>query len=194
MKTERILLPVDIGNCPLDVFPLVDRLASRPGTALTLLHVVTLNILAPESRIYDEVSAEAHANLERVGQKYLPYVAEVVTRVRFGKVGDEILDEIRAENADLIIAPTHGASFAQRLIAVWKTPFHPTMSRGIDRIIREAGCAVFIASSRVRFDCARERQWPNPEPSGFISAVQEANGWDCESMVASQRRFDLKHC
>src|SRR6266850_3372245 len=122
-----ILLPVNIRNCPLDVFPLVDRLASRPGAALRLLHVITLNILAPESRIYDELVAEAHSHLERLCREYLPSIAAPVTRVGFGRVVDEISAEVQGEDADLIILPTHEASFAQRLRAVWRKPSQPVM-------------------------------------------------------------------
>ena len=44
MKAERILLPLDIRKCPLDVFSVVNGFAKYPGATVTLLHVVTLNI------------------------------------------------------------------------------------------------------------------------------------------------------
>jgi hypothetical protein len=55
MKTERILLPLDIRNCPLEVFSLINGFAEYPGASVTLLRVATLNIAAPEKRVYEEL-------------------------------------------------------------------------------------------------------------------------------------------
>jgi nucleotide-binding universal stress UspA family protein len=110
MKSEKILLPIDTRKCPLDVFPLVDRLAGKPGVRLTILHVVSLNILTPESRIYDELAAEADAHLKRLCREQLPSVEGPVTQVRFGKVVHEILAESEEERADLVRARQHRAS------------------------------------------------------------------------------------
>ena len=59
MKTERILLPIDVRKFPLEVFSFINGLAPRCNFSVTLLHVLTLNILPPESRLYDELAAEA---------------------------------------------------------------------------------------------------------------------------------------
>src|ERR1035437_10855153 len=103
MKLERILLPLDIRKCPLEVFSVVNGLASHPGATVTLLHVVTLNIAVPEKRIYEELSCGAHWYLERLARGCLrPDIANII-HVRVGKVAKEILAEAAAGNADLII-------------------------------------------------------------------------------------------
>ena len=43
MKPERILLPVDVARCPLEVFDLVNGFAKRPEVTVLLLHVVDLD-------------------------------------------------------------------------------------------------------------------------------------------------------
>jgi nucleotide-binding universal stress UspA family protein len=190
MNPENILLPIDIRRCPVDVFPLTDRLAARHGVHLTLLHVITLNILPPEARIYDELAADARAHLSRIWSEYLPSVTALDTRVRFGHVVDEVLAEIHASHTDLVIAPTQGSSFLQRVTAVWKNPSHPMMSRGVERILREAGCNVFIASSRVRFDCDGGSEWPNPRTATPVNGEPDSiAAWDSISMVLSQKFF-----
>ena len=187
MKAERILLPVDIRNCPLDVFPLVDRLAGKPAASLTLLSVVTLNILAPDSRVYGDLESAATSYLKRLCREYLPSVAVPVTRIRFGKVVDEILAEAQAKNTDFIVLPTHGPSLAQRWRAAWRKRSHPLLSRGVGRLMREAGCARFVAWSSVRFDC--EREWGSSravptEPAGASSGTSHANRIRCVPRTA----------
>jgi nucleotide-binding universal stress UspA family protein len=155
IKTERVLLPIDVRNCALDVFPLVNAVGSRAGVRLTLLHVVTLSILPPESRIYDELRTEANLYLEHLAKEYLPSVPSPTTCVRAGSLVEEILAE--AANADLIILPSGGPSFWQRLGFLWKHPLHPMVSGKTRQIMDHARCGVFIAPSQTRFDC--ERHW-----------------------------------
>jgi nucleotide-binding universal stress UspA family protein len=190
MKSERILLPIDIRKCPLDVFPLVDRLASKPDTKLTLLHVVALNILAPESRIYDELAAEAREHLKRLCRENLPSVAAPIMQIRYGKVVHEILTEIEEEKADLVLLPTHGPSFAERLSSVWRRAASPVMSKGVDQIMRRAGCAIFIAASKTQFDC--DWEWGRPNVASGNSKTRErerSEAVDLVSMVLSRKHF-----
>ncbi len=85
MKTERILLPLDIRKCPLEVFSVVKDLAKQRGVTVTLLHVVSLNIAAPEKGVYEQLAREAHWHLERLAGGCLRPGVTTITRVRFGK-------------------------------------------------------------------------------------------------------------
>ena len=173
LKTERVLLPIDVRNCPLDVFPLVNGVGSRPGVSLTLLHVVTLNVLSPDHRIYRELLAEAQLYLQRLSEEYLPSVPSPAIRVRTGKLVEQILAE--SAQADLIILSTGGPSFWQRLSSVWKQPLHPMVSGRTRQIMDRAKCGLFIASSQTRFDC--ERHWGRQighAPEVVSSAVRSA--------------------
>ena len=96
MKPERILLPLDIRKCPLEVFSVANGFARHPGATVILLHVVTLNIAAPEKRVYEELGRDAHWYLERLARGCLhPGVATTI-RVRVGKPAEEILAEAAA--------------------------------------------------------------------------------------------------
>jgi len=166
MNPQKILLPIDLRNCPVDAFPLVNRIANGSGANVTLLHVITLNILAPERRIYDELASEAHSALARLAQQYLPSAGSLETRVRFGNVVDEILTEAETDQSDLIIIPIHRK---QELTALRAGV--PLKSRGLERILREAGCGVCVAGSAIWFNC--ERAWRRPDAKA--PARNEAN-------------------
>jgi len=160
MKTERILLPIDIRKCPLEIFPFVNDLAARCDTIVTLLHVVTLNILAPESRIYDELAAEAHFFLECLAQEYLPAAASTSIRVRFGRPADEVINQSREEIVDLIVLPNDGSSLLRRLSSVWKRCSNTMVSPLVEKLVREANCAVIVFSAKGHLDC--ETAWGRP--------------------------------
>jgi nucleotide-binding universal stress UspA family protein len=146
MKPERILLPLDIRKCPLEVFSVVNGLASHPGATVTLLYVVTLNIAAPEKRVYEELGRDARWYLERLARGCLhPGVATNI-RVRFGKPAEEILAEAAAGNTDLIVLPSYPPS-------LWSRLFAPILPRVVEQVIRKAPCRVFQASPQDRFDC-----------------------------------------
>lgn len=160
MKPERILLPIDVAQCPLEVFALVNGFARKPEVTVILLHVVHLNIVVPENRVFHELAAEAKSYLERLAEKHLPPVASSIAHVRVGEPASEILAETTAENQDLIILPTYGPSFWDRLKALWKPGCNPIVSSLAEKVIREAKCGVFVVAAKTRFNC--EKAWGRP--------------------------------
>src|SRR5579872_3787266 len=120
MKPERILLPLDIKSCPLEIFSLVEGFSKRPEVTLTLLHVVHLNIAAPDNRVDEELAIEARGYLERLARRFVHPITSTVVHIRFGRPAEEILEEARADKAELIILPTYGPSFLSRLASLWK--------------------------------------------------------------------------
>jgi nucleotide-binding universal stress UspA family protein len=157
MKPERILLPLDIRECPLEIFSLVERFARRPEVTLTLLHVVHLNILAPDSRVYEELVLEARGYLERLAQQFVHPITSTVVHVRLGETAAQILEEAKAENVELIILATYGPSFWSRLVSIWKPGVSRVVSPLTVRIVRDSTCAVFLSSVKTRFNC--EQAW-----------------------------------
>jgi nucleotide-binding universal stress UspA family protein len=183
MKSERILLPVDVARCPLEVFELVNGLAKRPEVTIILLHVVSLNILAPENRVYEELGQEAQWYLENLANKHIPPMASTIAHVRVGNPAEEILAEAKAESVDLIILPTYGPSFWNRLKGLWTNVCIPSVSTLAERVIREATCGVFVVLAKTRLNC--ERAWGRPVknrkaqsivPSRPISPAYESPG------------------
>jgi nucleotide-binding universal stress UspA family protein len=161
MKPKRILLPLDIRKCPLEAFSVVNDLAKHPGATVILLHVVTLNIAAPEKRVYEDLSREASWYLARLARQHVLSPTSTLIHVRFGKPADEILAEAKAEKADVILLPTfgglpwkRGASFWKRLIA----PIFPGII--VEKLARSAPCALFCMHADSRFNC--EKVWGRP--------------------------------
>ena len=160
MKPERILLPIDVAKCPVEVFEAVHGLANRPEVTVILLHVVTLNILAPENRVYEELYREAHSHLERLARLYLPPIASTLIRVRFGNPAQLILAEARAESADLIVMPACGPSLWDRLASLWKRSAGRLLCPIARQVIQQATCGVFLLTTRTRFNC--RQAWGGP--------------------------------
>ncbi len=154
MKLERILLPLDIRRCPLEVFSVVKGLAKQQGVTVTLLHVVTLNIAAPEKGVYEALGRDARWHLERLARGCLRPSVAANTRVRFGKPAEEILAEAAAGSADLIVLASKPPSF-------WSRFFGPLVPRVVERVIREASCGVFLTTAKKWLNC--ENIWGRPE-------------------------------
>jgi nucleotide-binding universal stress UspA family protein len=146
MKLERILLPLDIRKCPLEVFSVVNGLAKNPGATVTLLYVVALNIAAPEKRVYEELVLDARWYLERLARGCLRGDVTTMIRVRIGNPAEEILAEAAAGNSDLIVLPCYRPATWNRLLA-------PLLPRVVEQVTRKAPCHVFRASMQDRFNC-----------------------------------------
>jgi nucleotide-binding universal stress UspA family protein len=189
MKPERILVPLDIRKCPLEVFSVVNGLVSHPGDTVILLHVVTLNIAAPENRVYEEHGRDAHWYLERLARGCLRPDITTSIRVRVGNPAEEIVAEAAAVKADLIVLPSQPPSF-------WRRVFGPILPRLTERVVREAPCRVLLASAPGRFDCedawgragsrlhGSSRNWerpltskasPMPQPEEAFASAQESH-------------------
>jgi nucleotide-binding universal stress UspA family protein len=157
MKPERILLPLDIRRCPLEIFSLVEGFSKRPEVTLRLLHVVHLNIVAPDNRVYEELALEARGYLERLAQQFVHPITSTVVHVRFGRPAEQILEEAQAEKVELIILPAYGPSFWSRLVSVWNPGACTMVSPLAEKIIRDSTCGVFVTRVKTRFNC--ERAW-----------------------------------
>ena len=188
MKPERILLPLDIRKCPLEVFSVVNGLAKYSGATVTLLHVVTLNIAAPEKRVYEELARDARWYLARLARGCLrPDIATII-RVRVGKPAEEILAEAVAGNADLIVLPSYPPSFWNRLLA-------QILPQVVKQVARKAPCRVFRASGQDRFNC--EDVWGRAGSTAYAVAgrmdgatrKKTSFGSPTEAALASKREW-----
>ena len=179
MNPERILIPVDIRKCPLEVFPAANGLANHPGATVTLLHVVTLNIGMPEKGVYEALARDAHWHLKRLARGCLRPGVTTLTRVRFGKPAEEILTEAAAGNIDLIVLPSYPPSFLRRL-------FGPILPRVVERVIRDAPCGVFLTTARSRFNC--ENMWGRPgnEVEAGSKQVRGAFEWEASRFFQAE--------
>jgi len=167
MTPERILLPLDIRKCPLDVFSVVNGLANHPGATVILLHVVTLSIAAPEKGVYGQLGRDAHWYLERLAGQCVRAGVDTSIRVRFGKPADEILAEAKDEGVDLIV-------LASKLPSFWRCLFAPIVPRVIERVVREATCGVFLTAAKRRFNCEDIWGRPGHESDTALDHLDEA--------------------
>ena len=157
LKPKRILLPIDTAKCPLEVFAVANGFAGRPEVTVIMLHVVNLNIVAPENRVYEELGREVYSHLCRLAREYIHPFASTAVRVRAGQLEQEILAEAAEQKADLIILPSWGPSWWARLTASWRSQPDVTLPRWARNIVRKAACAVSVVNARTRFNC--ERAW-----------------------------------
>jgi nucleotide-binding universal stress UspA family protein len=172
VKPERILLPIDVTRCPLEVFELVNGFAKRPEVTVILLHVVNLHLATQENRAYEELHQDARWYLDRLADKHIHPIASTLTHIRTGGPAEQILAEAKAESADLIILPTYGPSFWQRLTGLWKHASSPIVSPLAEKVIREATCGVFVVLAKTRLNC--ERAWGRPVKEGGALATVTA--------------------
>jgi nucleotide-binding universal stress UspA family protein len=161
MKPKRILVPIDIARCPLEVFTRVNAFAGRPGVTVILLHVVTLNIAAADNHVFEELGREAGWYLERLARKHVHPDASTLIHVRTGNAADEILAEARAEDVDLIILPTFGGSLWKCGAPFWKRLVAPIFPGAIvEKLARNAPCGLLFMHAEARFNC--EERWGRP--------------------------------
>jgi nucleotide-binding universal stress UspA family protein len=179
MTAERILLPLDIRKCPLEVFSVINGCAKYPGATVTLLHVVNLNIAAPENRVFEEFERDARWHLERLARGCLRRDIAATIRVRVGKPAEEILAEAAGGNADLIVLPWYRPPAWNRLLG-------PILPGVVEQVTRKAPCHVFQASTQDRFDCegvwGRSRSRMSTAPGRMVGAPVchqgEAGAWE----------------
>ena len=145
-KPIRILVPIDVGNCPLEVFAHLNRFAGEHPTIVTLLHVVKA---ASGATILSEGALTRPRDfLQKLAKRFLNRALPAQSKVRVGRPAEEIIAEAEAQRADLILMTSYkGSSFGAR-------PFD-TEIRG--RVMSEAPCKVSILHVRTRFNC--DKQW-----------------------------------
>ena len=198
MKPKRILVPIDIARCPLEVFDRVNAFAAQPGVTVILLHVVTLSIAAPDNRVFEELGREAGWYLERLARKHVHPNASTLIHVRTGKAADEILAEAKAEDVDLIILPTFGGSLWKRGASFWKrlvAPIFPGLI--VEKLARNAPCALLIMHADCRFNCEEKWGRPGNETDAASDHLDEALESKNLTRVANRRCAGLareQHC
>lgn len=118
---KRILVPLDHGTAYDVILPVVADLARGSGATVRFLHVapVPANVVDPEGRVVayadQEMSRVQHAWLASLQVSEPLLVGVTVERaVRFGGAVEEILNEIEAFEADLVIMTTTCRSSLKR--------------------------------------------------------------------------------
>jgi nucleotide-binding universal stress UspA family protein len=153
MKPTKVLLPLDIQKCPREIFGLTRRFVEGPEVTLILLHVIQPSRVAASSQGYRALETAARGCLERLAEENLEAHTTTVLHVRFGVPAEQIIQEAKDENVQLIILPTYGSSFWSRLISLWKPNACRLVSPLAEKLIRNTTCGLFLAGVRSRFNC-----------------------------------------
>jgi nucleotide-binding universal stress UspA family protein len=183
MLLRKILVPIDLTKCSLEVFLSASTIATECDASIILLHVVNLNIAVPERRILDELTAQAEQSLKQLAALFLSPNLAISLRVRMGNPAEEIVREARETKANLIILA--GRREARR--------WNPFGAHIAGKVVRNAPCTTSHLRVRTHFNC--EEDWMSADWISPATVVQE-NGrtgseWsmrpNCGSMEPAQR-------
>jgi len=133
----RILVPMKLGPIGEEVLATAIKLAEEEGAALNALHVIKVPLDQPLEAELVEEEERAAASLAEAKQLAEEHGVEVDAKVvRARSLGSAIVDEARAEGADLILMGS-----APR----WRRQsrfFSPT----VDYVLRRAPCEVMVVA------------------------------------------------
>jgi nucleotide-binding universal stress UspA family protein len=141
---RKILVPTDPGHLPIEVFELVNDLAQGTWVTAILLRVITLNIVAAENRVFEELGREAYCQLQELARQHLRPGIPILLRVRLGDPVKEILAQARADHADLIVLPGFAQPAGKSYGFLWRRQPAATLSSLASRITCQAPCDVMV--------------------------------------------------
>jgi nucleotide-binding universal stress UspA family protein len=142
-SVERLLLPIDLRKCPLDVFPFANGFSKPFGGEVILLYV--LEPLSPDAELMRDT---ARLHLEHIARDFLRASVEARARVRLGLPHEEIFAEATEARADLILLPVHAPS-------IWRRLAGSGYGSTARNIVGGAPCGVFVVDAQTRFNCLR---------------------------------------
>jgi len=134
MKRSDILVPVNLENDSLEGLKYAANAAGELSLHSTLLHVVELNIVPLDRRVYDELCLEYEQKLQKLSN-WFP-AGQLRLSVRIGTPHEEILAEARDSEAELIVM---SAPRDHRV----RWPFRSTT---VERVVRDAPCLTLVMS------------------------------------------------
>ncbi len=144
---KNILCPVDFSEKSGKVIEKAGFLARLYQADLTLIHVVS-NMTAYMGSLYgfdsaanpewffpvtEQAKERARELLRDLKQQYVPYVVTCKSSIRYGNIRDEILEEAKELNADLIVLSTQSNDDLINL----------PLGNTVNDIISRADCPVF---------------------------------------------------
>lgn len=111
---NRILVPLDGSDMAEGVLSQIEELASRNGTKVILLEVLSETGVLPSTaqREYNE----ARQYLEAIVHKLESQGIKAMATMCWGKPAEEIVDYARTHEVDLIAMSTHGRSGVSRWV------------------------------------------------------------------------------
>ena len=134
---KNILFATDFSDPSMKAFPYVAALAQKFGASVFACHVITPTSLvtaAPQAApmLYEAEYNAASKELENIVGS--PQLTGLKTKALLasGILGDALLDEIKNNNVDLVVAGTHGRTGLRRFL----------LGSAVEEICRAATCPV----------------------------------------------------
>jgi nucleotide-binding universal stress UspA family protein len=154
ITASRLLLPLDLAKCPLEIFQVVNGVAKPFDGEVILLHVLDPRKNATSAGLSEITLSRARRHLERLGRCHLKPTVDATFRARIGIPHEEILAEAAAANVDLIVLPTFSPSIWRRLAGL-------LYGETVRNLVATANCRVFVIEVQTRFNCFR--RWAGQE-------------------------------
>jgi nucleotide-binding universal stress UspA family protein len=140
----NVLCPIDFSESSRHALALATSLL-RPGSKLTLLHVVEAPVAwkgEPQiAELLRDRDREATTELEAMAgaiRAKVPAAIPVVTRTRMGYAGGQILAVLDDDGYDLVVTGSHGRTGIRRAL----------VGSVAEKIVRHANCPVLVARLR----------------------------------------------
>jgi nucleotide-binding universal stress UspA family protein len=164
MQAKHLLVPVDLDKPgdSFDALRFVEGLAGSLALEVTLLHVVPLNIVWGERRVYDELRAESETRLRALARRFFKNPLTLNFHIRLGRPHEEILAEAASTAAELIL-------LSSPKVGRWKLLFG---SRTAERVVRAAPCLTLVLPGAWRIVPEQYRQAMRGHDS-----IPPANRW-----------------
>ncbi len=146
LPLRHILVPLDFSTYAEEALPYATTLACKYQAKVTLLHVLPLplyiymgsykddgmNAWHLAEHILETLEEEVKQKLATVFSPAERVELEIVEKVTRGLPFDEIIQEAKKEQVDLIVMTTHGRTGA----------FHLLLGSVAEQVVREAPCPV----------------------------------------------------
>lgn len=134
---KNILFATDFSDASMKAFPYAATLAKKAGATLFACHIITPTSLlaaAPQAApyLYEAERDASEKDLDTVLRSPLLQGIKTKTVLSSGILGDALLDEIKQNNIDLVVAGTHGRTGLRRLL----------LGSAVEEICRVATCPV----------------------------------------------------
>jgi nucleotide-binding universal stress UspA family protein len=134
MNARSVLVPIDIGACPLEIFPFINEFGNETGASITLLHVSTLNVICPENRLYIEVAQETQRTLEKLHSIYIAPCLQIQISASMGNPASEIVARADELQAEMIVLSRRAGRRRRRFFE----------TDVVEKVVRAAPCAVRV--------------------------------------------------
>ncbi len=161
IKADRLLLPIDLAKCPLEIFPVANDLSRPFHGEIVLLHVLDRRKHGESGDVSEIDRLRAERLLARIGADHLSPTVEAAFRVRIGIPHEEIRAEAEAAHADLILLPAFPPS-------IWRKLAGLIYGETVRNLVVGTPCRLFVIDVRTRLNCWRRRA--NQDSSGRWAA------------------------